>query len=292
MNKIDQPGFTVFLCHGKEDKPKIRSLYKDLAAANVQPWLDEVNIIPGQDWNLEIRRAVRNCHAILVCLSKQTVSKSGFLQKEIRHALDVADEKPEGSIFIVPVKIDDCEIPDRLQKWQWVNLYEENGFPRLLEALHIRAKQCNINIISHVNDDKNKKEQIQCHLIVDANSVFRGNEDAFDISITIDNVRTDIINFRSSKTTLLPINFGTHSIKLSYKIYRIRYTASTARFSVNTEVSYNESGETAVKTIKFEPGFYYTLRLKRVEHSHSFWELISASDIKIEYLIELDTKPI
>ena len=30
-------------------------------------------------------------------------------------------------VFIIPVRLVDCDVPDRLKKWQWVNLFEDQG---------------------------------------------------------------------------------------------------------------------------------------------------------------------
>lgn len=129
----------VFLCHSSDDKPAIRSLYRRLRADGIQPWLDEIDILPGQDWDLEIRKAIRDCHVVLVCLSKAAVSKTGYIQKEIRHVLDVADEQPEGTIFLIPVRLEQCDVPDRLRRWQWLDLGDRNGYERLMLALENRA---------------------------------------------------------------------------------------------------------------------------------------------------------
>src|SRR6185369_12354195 len=55
------------------------------------------------------------------------VNKAGFVQKEIRLALDVADLQPEGSIFLIPTRLKDCDVPIRLRKWQWVDLWTPAG---------------------------------------------------------------------------------------------------------------------------------------------------------------------
>lgn len=135
----------VFVCHGSEDKVKVRELVSRLRTGPVDPWLDEEKLLPGHDWRLEIGKAIRAAHAVVVCLSTKSVSKTGFVQKEIREALDVADEQPEGSIFLIPVKLDDCQVPQRLQKWHWVKLDEPNGFERLLAALSARASDAGLS---------------------------------------------------------------------------------------------------------------------------------------------------
>jgi len=96
--------------------------------------------LPGQDLDLEITAAVRSSGAVLVCLSRASVTKEGFVQKEIKYALDVADEKPEGTIFIIPVRLEECDVPERLKRWHWVNLFEERGYESLLKSLRSRQQ--------------------------------------------------------------------------------------------------------------------------------------------------------
>jgi hypothetical protein len=139
-------GLRIFLCHASEDKPKVRNLYFRLRAAGFNPWLDEEDLLPGQNWEAEITRAVRESDVVLVCLSKNATNKTGFVQKEVVFALDVADKQPEGTIYLIPVRLDNCEVPDRLQRWQWVDLYSPAGYSfaddeRLIRALNERAKR-------------------------------------------------------------------------------------------------------------------------------------------------------
>ena len=125
----------IFLCHATEDKPKVRDLYDKLKADGFEPWLDEVDLLPGQDWKLEITKAVRSAAAVLVCLSKTSVSKRGYLKKEIKLALDVADEQPEGAIYVIPVRLEDCQAPERLKSYQWVDLFVAGGYDKLVRSL-------------------------------------------------------------------------------------------------------------------------------------------------------------
>ena len=58
----------VFLCHASQDKPAVRELYKRLSAENwIDPWLDEENLLPGQDFDFEIIKALRDADAIIIC---------------------------------------------------------------------------------------------------------------------------------------------------------------------------------------------------------------------------------
>ena len=131
---------SVFLCHSSADKPAVRALYSRLSGDKFSVWLDEEALLPGQDWTREIEKAVKQSEVVLVCLSKSSVTKKGFVQKEIRLALDAADERPEDAIYIVPARLEECEVPERLAKWQWVDLFAPSGYERLVSALWAAAR--------------------------------------------------------------------------------------------------------------------------------------------------------
>jgi len=130
----------IFLCYASEDKSTIHDLYNRLSAEYfIDPWLDEKKLLGGQDWDLEIRRALRRSDAVVICLSQRSVSKVGYVNKEIKRALDIADEQPEGTIFIIPLKLDVCETPDRLSGFQWIKYFMPDGYDHLIESLHTCA---------------------------------------------------------------------------------------------------------------------------------------------------------
>jgi outer membrane protein assembly factor BamD (BamD/ComL family) len=153
----------VFLCHASGDKPIVRDLYRRLVAEGVDAWLDQEKLMPGQDWQLEIPRAVREADVVVVCVSNRSVTKEGFIQKEIRFALDSAKEKPEGTIFLIPVRLEECVVPERLRRWQWVDLFEDNGFLRLLHSLKLRADKVGavIGIPSYEGEDKEVEKRLE-----------------------------------------------------------------------------------------------------------------------------------
>lgn len=135
----------VFLCHSSADKPSVRKIYRRLKKDGFAPWLDEKDLLPGQDWDREIRQAVRLSHAVVVCLSRRSLTKEGYVQKEIRHSLDIAQEKPPGTIFLIPLRVEECAVPEPLNGWQWVDLFRTDGYNRLVTALRSRANSLNLH---------------------------------------------------------------------------------------------------------------------------------------------------
>lgn len=139
----DKSKVTIFLAHASEDKQDVRKLYRKLKQCGYRPWLDEEDILPGQLWREEIPKAIRTSDFFLACLSKQSVAKSGYVQREFRLALNYYAERPTGYIYLIPLKLDDCEIPDlrheeygiALRDYQWLNYHQADGFERLLRTI-------------------------------------------------------------------------------------------------------------------------------------------------------------
>lgn len=138
----------IFLCHATEDKPQVIELHNLLIKQGADPWLDSEKILPGQEWNFEINKALDESDVILLCLSKRSVSKEGYVQKEIRIALDRALEMPEGRIFLIPVKLEECALPQRISSYQWVDLFNANGMGKLIQSLNLRASQVDAHPLS------------------------------------------------------------------------------------------------------------------------------------------------
>lgn len=138
----------VFLCHSSEDKAAVRELCTRLVKLDIDVWLDERKLIAGQAWEQEINHALREAHVVIVCLSHRSVMRKGYMQKELRNALEIAQEHPDGAVFIIPARLDDCAIPNGLRHLQWVNIYENDGYERLLESLTFRARD-----LANLKDD-------------------------------------------------------------------------------------------------------------------------------------------
>lgn len=183
----------VFLCHSSNDKPAVRELYQKLRAESwIEPWLDEEELYPGQDWNLEIEKAVEAADAIIVCLSKGSITKEGYVQRELRIVLDYADYKPEGTLYIMPVRLEECDPPRRLRPWQYADYFageRERGLQRLLVSLQRRANSLNLKYEKFIsgkgkedilakdefihNEQLNNKMQVRARLVRESTDAAR-----------------------------------------------------------------------------------------------------------------------
>lgn len=138
----------IFLAHASEDKPRVQQLYNQLKKQGFSPWLDAIDLIPGQNWEIEIPKAIKRASVCLVCLSKSSVAKKSYVQREFRYALLAYAELPPESIYLIPVRLDDCEVPDlqipdlelKLRSIHWVDLFETTGFEHLVSAIGVAVE--------------------------------------------------------------------------------------------------------------------------------------------------------
>jgi len=138
----------IFLAHASEDKPAVLALYDRLKQAGYKPWLDKKDLIPGQIWRDEIPKAIKASQIFLACLSGKSANKQGYIQRELRIALDTLGEMLPGTIFFIPMRLEECEIPDLRMSEVGLNLrdihrldyWEEDGFEQLERAIGYQFK--------------------------------------------------------------------------------------------------------------------------------------------------------
>jgi hypothetical protein len=127
--------FQVLLSYGRPDVAVVHSVWKTLREARVSAWMDIENIRAGEDWRPAIKAAMKVSQLVVVFLSKRVVAREGYLQAEIVDALDMQRTKPPGSIFIVPVRLDDCELHPRLEQFHCISLSTKEGIDALVQQI-------------------------------------------------------------------------------------------------------------------------------------------------------------
>lgn len=133
----------IFLIYADEDKEEVSRLYSKLQENGLTPWMAYKDILPGQKWTDSIKNAIEASDIALVCITKNLVNKEGFVQKELNYALNIMEEKREGLSPVIPVRFEAIETPERLKNFQWLNIFEENGFERLVKILNESMQKVN-----------------------------------------------------------------------------------------------------------------------------------------------------
>jgi len=133
-----------FISYAREDRQTATRLRDDLLRLGATPWIDVIDLVAGQDWQLAISRALRESSHFLALLSEHSVTKRGYVQKEVREALDILDQFPPDAVFIIPIRLDQSEpAHDRLRDLHWVDLFDgyDTGLRKIAESLRLPAIQ-------------------------------------------------------------------------------------------------------------------------------------------------------
>lgn len=132
---------SIFLSYGRPDQYKVEEIYDKLKDLGLDPWMDTKNLCPGENWSEAIDDAIKKCDFFLLCLSTSTVTRRGFLQHEIKKALIQVQMKLDSDIYLIPARFDECELPASLREKQWVDLFDKDSWPKLLQAFHEGIKR-------------------------------------------------------------------------------------------------------------------------------------------------------
>jgi hypothetical protein len=132
--------YKIFICYARENEEVAISIFNYLCKEpDMDPWIDKISLLPGQHWEKEIPKAIHNSDVIIILMSKMSMLKRGYVQREVRLAFDVLKEIPDGEIFIVPIKLDCCEVEGPLNKLQWVEYDGIDSIDNVIRS--IRSKE-------------------------------------------------------------------------------------------------------------------------------------------------------
>jgi hypothetical protein len=128
----------IFLSYAREDIDAAKRLFEQLKASGADVCFDKEFLLPGQKWKVAIRQAIQSSRFFLALLSNNSVTKKGFVQKELKQALEILDEYPEPSVFIIPIRLNNCVPSDeRLRDLHWVDMFPDwdAGFAIIIKAI-------------------------------------------------------------------------------------------------------------------------------------------------------------
>jgi len=122
------------MCHASEDKPVVRRVVADLRRFGADVWIDESVLNAGDSLRESIERGIEKSDYALLFLSSVAVSKP-WVNKELSAAFSL--EIDRGRKFIIPVVVDDCQIPLLIRDKLYIDLRGEykKGFDLLCRSL-------------------------------------------------------------------------------------------------------------------------------------------------------------
>lgn len=125
----------VFISYAEEDYQMALKIYNFLKNNNFSPWIDKEELLPGQNKDIETIKAISSCDYFIACLSSKTVSSQGIHQKSLKKAIEMWDTRSEGEIYLIPVRLDKCDLPSRFDNIESCDLFEDKSLEKLIKSL-------------------------------------------------------------------------------------------------------------------------------------------------------------
>ncbi len=149
MFDVKEPEFTtemlnIFISYAREDSEAAGSIYACLKSNGFRAWLDIEDLSPGTRWKAEVSRQIAASDFFIAILSTHSITKKGYVQKELRMALDVLAELPENDVFLIPVRLNECQpSQSMLNELNWLDLFPSrtDGMDRLLRFLRSKSTE-------------------------------------------------------------------------------------------------------------------------------------------------------
>jgi hypothetical protein len=126
----------IILCHAFEDKKVVSHVYDALQAAGFEAWIDAESAFGEQESEPDMAKWLGQADCMLVFLSKNSVRKLGSTHHEFGQLIHTWKAMPEDAVYTIPVRINDCQIPELLSSLDHVDLFGDQGLETIIRCLH------------------------------------------------------------------------------------------------------------------------------------------------------------
>ena len=143
----------TFISYSRVNSDFAVRLAKDLRSAGYGIWLDQLDIPTGSRWDDEVEKALESSPIFLIILSTQSI-QSQNVKDEIGYAIDAGKH-------ILPVVIEDCKVPFRLRRFQYVDFTKKPYQDSLAEIKDLLTNTKKLeNLVGNEEDDVHPKAAV------------------------------------------------------------------------------------------------------------------------------------
>ena len=133
---LEPVAHTVFISYAAPDRGRVTPYFELLSQRGLSVWMDHVAIKGGQNWDFEIQRAFSKASIVVAFISSHSTNRRGYVQRELKAAIDKLTEKLIDDIYLIPVLLDDgMEIPAELRSIQCLSGTDERCTEKIYDAV-------------------------------------------------------------------------------------------------------------------------------------------------------------
>lgn len=112
------PDTLTFISYSRNDSPIVDTVYYFLKSENMNPWLDRFDLLGGEHWDDRILEVIKDSTGFVFCISNNSLdglNKKAVLFNELEAALTKDQELGKGAIFLIPLRLEMCDIPELIR---------------------------------------------------------------------------------------------------------------------------------------------------------------------------------
>ena len=158
--------YDIFLSHSSCDKSFCDKLYNLLEDAGFSVWYDETSLLPNSHLTSDLPDYIKKCRSLIVVLSNDSC-KSDWVKEEYAYAKDLYHKK---ELTIIPIVIDDCEIPGFYNNYKWIDCKKgltPFSFFMILSAMYGSSENMRKKKDVYVSYSWRKEEQKLVEIVFD-----------------------------------------------------------------------------------------------------------------------------
>ena len=125
----------VFIIYAHQDKKDAQLVADWLRQEGFDPWVDTEQIAAGQQWKEAIRSGLEGSGAALLLVTPNLDSSQGSTASEIRRAMAELRSKDRQLSPVIPVILQDADVPPMMRDVQAVSFQDEAGRTKIRDGL-------------------------------------------------------------------------------------------------------------------------------------------------------------
>ena len=119
----------IFISYSRKDSRVATTIRNKLSQLGVPTWIDTQEINIGDSLIRKIERALEDVEYVFALLSRNSI-RSSWVQKELEVAL--THEVNGHLTTVIPILLDDCEIPGFLRSKAYADLRKPRNYPKVM----------------------------------------------------------------------------------------------------------------------------------------------------------------
>lgn len=147
MLMMHQEENQIFISYATPDRERVLPYVTWLTQQGFNVWMDCKKLMPGQNWDFEIKRAFEKSSLVIAFISLNSFERRGYVQRELKIALDKLSERLIDDIYLIPVVLDaGLKIPDQIKPIQCLFAEDAQCNEKLAKSLKFQFERLGVEL--------------------------------------------------------------------------------------------------------------------------------------------------